>query len=234
MPCWFGQRATNWLNEDRRALHGELSTIHPARPSGCRPIWGTGNPTRDGSTPAFMPVGTYGAVKGITPLDMGDGRVHRAQQHFISVRPGDSSFVTWVELTFHGLGWTGVDGLWRLSGISLRGMAKVTEEGVRFRTPLDGQYRTMTPEVCVGIQENLGVDMAMAFDECIEWPAERDRVAASTERTTRWLKRCIAARQHPDRTGLLGIVQGGFYGDLRAAHARRSSSSTWTPMPSVV
>jgi queuine tRNA-ribosyltransferase len=90
---------------------------------------------------------------------------------------------------------------------------------VRFRTPKDGQYRMLSPEVCVRIQENLGVDMAMAFDECIEWPAGRDRVAASTQRTTRWLKRCLAARQHPERTALLGIVQGGFFPDLRAEHA---------------
>jgi queuine tRNA-ribosyltransferase len=60
----------------------------------------------------------------------------------------------------------------------------------------------------------------MAFDECIEWPASRDRVVASTERTTRWLKRCMAARTQPQKTALLGIVQGGFFPDLRAAHAR--------------
>jgi queuine tRNA-ribosyltransferase len=72
---------------------------------------------------------------------------------------------------------------------------------VRFRTPKDGQYRMLSPEVCVRIQENLGVDMAMAFDECIEWPAGRDRVAASTQRTTRWLKRCLAARRWTDLLG---------------------------------
>ena len=98
-------------------------------------------------------------------------------------------------------------------------MSTLTEEGVRFRTPLDGAYRTLTPERCVEIQENFGVDMAMALDECIEWPADRDRVAESTARTTRWLKRCAGARRFPERTALLGIVQGGFYSDLRQAHA---------------
>jgi queuine tRNA-ribosyltransferase len=102
---------------------------------------------------------------------------------------------------------------------SLKEMSTLSEEGVRFRTPLDGVYRTMTPEICIQIQENFGVDMAMALDECIEWPADRERVAESTARTTRWLKRCSEARRHPDRTALLGIVQGGFHGDLRRSHA---------------
>ena len=65
---------------------------------------------------------------------------------------------------------------------SLRDLTKVTEEGVKFRSPHDGQYRTLTPEVSVDIQETLGVDMAMAFDECIEWPADRERVGRSTAR----------------------------------------------------
>ena len=73
------------------------------------------------------------------------------------------------------------------------------------------------------IQEALGVDMAMAFDECIEWPASRERVQASTERTTRWLKRCVAARQKPETTALLGIVQGGFMEEIRVAHAQEIS-----------
>ena len=104
--------------------------------------------------------------------------------------------------------------------ISLKDLTKVTENGVRFRSPLDGQYRTLTPEVCIEIQETLGVDMAMAFDECIEWPATRDRVVRSTQRTTRWLKRCIDARRSPEKTALLGIVQGGFYEDLRIEHTQ--------------
>jgi queuine tRNA-ribosyltransferase len=103
---------------------------------------------------------------------------------------------------------------------SLRHLNKVKENGVRFRSPHDGQYRTLTPEVAVEIQETLGVDIAMALDECIEWPAERARVGRSTARTTRWLKRCIAARKRPEKTALMGIVQGGFYEDLRVEHAQ--------------
>ena len=180
-------------------------------------------PHGDVPTPAFMPVGTYGTVKGMTPPELreiGTGMVLSNAMH-LWVRPGDETIRDLGGLhTF--MGWDGPiltdSGGYQV--FSLRHLTKVTEEGVRFRTPKDGQYRKLTPEVCVRIQENLGVDLAMAFDECIEWPAERDRVIASTARTTRWLKRCQAARQHPDRTALLGIVQGGFYDDLRVAHAQ--------------
>jgi queuine tRNA-ribosyltransferase len=174
-------------------------------------------------TPAFMPVGTYGTVKGMTPdelVDIGTGIVLSNTMH-LWVRPGDELIRDLGGLhTF--MGWSGpiLTDSGGFQVFSLRDRAKVTENGVRFLTPKDGEYRTLTPEVAVRIQENLGVDMAMAFDECIEWPADRDRVARSTARTTRWLDRCLAARRHPERTGLLGIVQGGFYADLRVAHAQ--------------
>ncbi len=107
---------------------------------------------------------------------------------------------------------------------SLKEHTRISEEGVRFRSPDDGAYRMLTPEVAVEVQESFGVDVAMAFDECIEWPATRERVARSTERTTRWLARCLAARRHPDRTALFGIVQGGMFADLRIAHADELSA----------
>lgn len=174
-------------------------------------------------TPAFMPVGTYGTVKGLTPRDLREvgAQIVLSNTLHLWVRPGDErirdlgglhKFMAWDGPILTDSGGYQV--------FSLRDLNKVKEEGVRFRTPLDGEYRVMTPERCVEIQENLGVDMAMAFDECIEWPAGRDRVARSTDRTTRWLKRCLAARTQPERTALLGIVQGGFYEDLRVAHAQ--------------
>ncbi len=174
-------------------------------------------------TPAFMPVGTYGTVKGITPDELRELGAHivLANAYHLWVRPGHRD----VEALggIHGfMAWQGPvltdSGGYQV--FSLRDVARVSEVGVRFRAPLDGRYRTLTPEVSIEIQEALGVDMAMAFDECIEWPADRDRVVASTARTTRWLRRCMAARRHPDRTALLGIVQGGFYEDLRIAHAQ--------------
>jgi queuine tRNA-ribosyltransferase len=102
---------------------------------------------------------------------------------------------------------------------SMRDRIVVSEQGIRIRSPEDGQWRELTPELAVSVQEDLGVDVAMAFDECLEHPATRDRAAASTERTSRWLHRCVRARRHPERTALFGIVQGGLYPDLRRAHA---------------
>ncbi len=174
-------------------------------------------------TPAFMPVGTYGSVKGISPPELREVGSHIVLSNAMHlwVRPGDE-LIRDLGGLHRFMGWSGPiltdSGGYQI--FSLRDLIKVSEEGVRFRTPKDGQYRQLTPERCVEIQENLGVDLAMAFDECIEWPADRDRVTESTQRTTRWLKRCIAARQKPDSTALLGIVQGGFYPDLRAEHAQ--------------
>ena len=174
-------------------------------------------------TPVFMPVGTYGTVKGVSPREMkemGCGVVLSNTFH-LWVRPGHERIQRLGGL-HRFMAWPGPiltdSGGYQV--FSLKEMAKVSEEGVVFRTPLDGQYRKMTPEKCVEIQEALGVDFAMAFDECIEWPAERGRVAKSTERTTRWLNRCMAARRNAESTALLGIVQGGFYEDLRVAHAQ--------------
>ena len=179
-------------------------------------------PHGDVQTPAFMPVGTKGTVKGLVAPELEEAGVEilLCNAYHLWVRPGHGLIGELGGLhTF--MGWDGPiltdSGGYQV--FSLRHRTKVTEEGVRFRSPHDGQYRNMTPEIAVEIQETLGVDIAMAFDECIEWPADRDRVIASTERTTRWLKRCDAARQHKDRTALLGIVQGGFYEDLRREHA---------------
>ncbi|MEL6344263.1 MAG: tRNA guanosine(34) transglycosylase Tgt [Myxococcota bacterium] len=174
-------------------------------------------------TPCFMPVGTYATVKGMTPRDLKElgASIILSNAMHLWVRPGHRQ----IEALGGLHRFMGYDGpILTDSGgfqiFSLKDFVKVTEEGARFRAPLDGQYRFMSPEVCVEIQEALGVDLAMAFDECIEWPADRDRVGNSTERTTRWLKRCMAARTKPETTALLGIVQGGFYPDLRAAHAQ--------------
>lgn len=180
-------------------------------------------PHGDIQTPAFMPVGTKGTVKGLVPPEMKEAGVEilLCNAYHLWVRPGHGQIGQMGGLHAF-MGWDGPiltdSGGYQV--FSLRDLTKVTEEGVKFRSPHDGQYRTLTPEVSVDIQETLGVDMAMAFDECIEWPADRERVGRSTARTTRWLKRCIAARRLPHKTALLGIVQGGFYEDLRAEHAQ--------------
>jgi queuine tRNA-ribosyltransferase len=180
-------------------------------------------PHGDVQTPAFMPVGTQGTVKGLTPVEVrGAGaEMVLSNTYHLWVRPGHERIKALGGL-HKMMDWDGpiLTDSGGFQVFSLKEMRKVTEEGVRFRSPLDGQWRMLTPEVAIEIQEALGVDIAMAFDECIEWPAERDRVATSTERTTRWLRRCIAARTQPERTALFGIVQGGTYDDLRVAHAQ--------------
>lgn len=180
-------------------------------------------PHGDVPTPAFMPVGTRGTVKGVTPRELRElgASMVLSNTYHLWVRPGHELIRRLGGLhTF--MGWDGpiLTDSGGFQVFSLREWTKVSEEGVTFRSPEDGEWRTLTPEVSIEVQEALGVDVAMAFDECIEFPATRDRVEASTERTTRWLRRCLEARHHPDRTAVLGIVQGGTYEDLRRAHAR--------------
>jgi len=174
-------------------------------------------------TPAFMPVGTAGTVKSLTPQDVREAGadIVLCNAYHLWLRPGHE-LIGRMGGIHRFMGWDGpiLTDSGGFQVFSQKALRKISEEGVKFQSPYDGDTAMMTPEVCIEIQETLGVDMAMAFDECIEWPAERDVVARSTERTTRWLKRCMDARKHPDRTALLGIVQGGFYEDLRVAHAQ--------------
>ena len=106
---------------------------------------------------------------------------------------------------------------------SLGAMRKITEEGVYFRSFLDGSKQFLSPEISIRAQEDLGSDIAMAFDECIPYPADYEYARKSTERTTRWARRCIKAHQRTDR-GIFGIIQGGMYKDLRKQSAMEISS----------
>ncbi len=179
-------------------------------------------PHGDVPTPAFMPVGTRGTVRGLLPDECRAAGAHMllANAYHLWVRPGHATVAALGGL-HRFMGWNGplLTDSGGFQAFSMREHRKVTEEGVRFRSPEDGRWRMLTPEVAVEVQEALGVDVAMALDECIEANAPRERVVASTERTTRWLHRCLAARQRPKDTALWGIVQGGTFGELRSAHA---------------
>ncbi|MCB9681412.1 MAG: tRNA guanosine(34) transglycosylase Tgt [Alphaproteobacteria bacterium] len=198
--CWFESGATLGT-----ARTGTLHTPHGAVP-----------------TPAFMPVGTRGTVKGLDPDELvtAGTSIVLANTYHLWERPGHERIRDLGGLhTF--MGWDGP--LLTDSGgyqvFSLQHRMKLTEDGVRFRSPTDGEERHLTPELAVAIQEAFGVDVAMALDECIETPATEDRTRGAMTRTTRWLQRCLDARTRPDRTALFGIVQGGLYPDLRAEHA---------------
>ncbi|MEE2752180.1 MAG: tRNA guanosine(34) transglycosylase Tgt [Myxococcota bacterium] len=178
-------------------------------------------------TPAFMPVGTGGSVKGLTPEEVEEAGAEMllANTYHLWVRPGHElirelgglhKVMKWNRPILTDSGGFQV--------FSFGDKARVKEEGVYFRSNIDGQWRMLTPELAVQIQEALGVDVAMALDECIEHDADRKRTLESTQRTTRWLERCLEAREQPDRTALFGIVQGGFHPDLREAHAQELSA----------
>ncbi len=210
--CSFEVRATARIDDRREARRGLLRLSHGAV-----------------QTPAFMPVGTAGTVKGLTPEEVeGAGaEMILANTYHLWQRPGHERVAALGGL-HRMMGWrrpiltdSGGYQVFSLGGSSGRGRprVKLSEEGVRFRSHFDGQWRMLTPERCVQIQETLGVDVAMALDECIAPGAGRREVAASTERTTRWLERCLAARRRADVTAVFGIVQGGFHRDLREGHA---------------
>ena len=186
-------------------------------------------------TPAFMPVATYGAVRGVAPRDLvGLGaQIVLANTFHLHERPGEEAVAKAGGLA----GFTGWRGPWLTDSggyqvTSLADRAVVSEDGVAFASPLDGRRRVLTPEGAVAIQEALGADVAMALDECrpLSWlgtdtadPEARRRTEATLERTLRWAARCIAARTRPDQA-LFGIVQGGTEESLRRHSASRTAS----------
>ena len=177
-------------------------------------------------TPMFMPVGTQATVKTVTPEELEEmgAQIILSNTYHLFLRPGTELIHEAGEL--HRLmNWN--KGILTDSGgfqvFSLGAMRKITEEGVYFRSFLDGSKQFLSPEISIRAQEDLGSDIAMAFDECIPYPADYEYARKSTERTTRWAKRCIKAHQRTDR-GIFGIIQGGMYKDLRKQSAMEISS----------
>lgn len=193
------------LARDGRARGGRLETAHGRV-----------------ATPAFMPVGTLGAVKGLTPAALADcgAQVMLCNLYHLSLRPGIE-----VLERLGGLhrftGWPAV--LLTDSGgfqvFSLSALRQVDESGVRFRSHLDGATLEMTPEGVVRAQEAIEVDLAMVLDECPPWPVEEPRAAEALERTLRWAERSLEARRRPS-TALFGIAQGSSYRALRERAAQ--------------
>jgi queuine tRNA-ribosyltransferase len=175
-------------------------------------------------TPAFMPVGTAATVKAMTPEGVaGTGaRLVLANNYHLMLRPGAERiarlgglhrFMNWPHAILTDSGGFQV--------MSLAALRKIGEEGVAFRSHLDGSRHLLSPERSVEIQHLLGADITMAFDECTPFPAERAAVEASMELSLRWAERSRAAFLARPGHGIFGIVQGGVHADLRERAAER-------------
>jgi queuine tRNA-ribosyltransferase len=169
-------------------------------------------------TPAFMPVGTYGTVKGMTPEELADlgAQIVLGNTFHLMLRPGTEVVAMHGDL--HGfMHWEGpiLTDSGGFQVFSLGDLRKIREEGVHFRSPIDGSPVFLGPEESMAVQRALGADVVMVFDDCTPYPAEQARVRESMRLSLRWAARCREA--HGDNpAALFGIVQGGMYEDLRA------------------
>lgn len=169
------------------------------------------------ATPRFMPVGTLANVKTLTPehLKAAGAQMILANTYHLHLQPGEA-IVAAAGGLHRFMGWSGpiLTDSGGFQVFSLSEMRQISDAGVVFRSPHDGQMIELSPERAIHIQDQLGADVIMAFDECPPYPASREAVVQATQRTLHWLERCIAAKERPDQA-LFGIVQGGVYGDLR-------------------
>ncbi|WP_299832231.1 tRNA guanosine(34) transglycosylase Tgt [uncultured Metabacillus sp.] len=173
-------------------------------------------------TPVFMPVGTLATVKTMSPEElkqMGAGIILSNTYH-LWLRPGNEivkeagglhKFMNWDRAILTDSGGFQV--------FSLSDFRRIEEEGVHFRNHLNGDKLFLSPEKAMQIQNDLGSDIMMAFDECPPYPAEYDYMKKSVERTSRWAERCLKAHSRPEEQGLFGIIQGGEYEELRKQSA---------------
>ncbi len=179
-------------------------------------------------TPAFLPVGTYGAVRGLAPGELREVGVEGllTNAYHLHLRPGEESISDLGGL--HGfMGWSGPiatdSGGFQI--YSLGHLCRRSEDGVEFKSPIDGSTRRLTPESCIEIQELLGADLIVALDEFEPIPREdsAEQARPMMERTLRWAERCRAATTRTDQL-LFGIVQGGGSEALRAESARETAA----------
>ena len=178
-------------------------------------------------TPVFMPVGTLATVKTMSPeelTEIGAGIILSNTYH-LWLRPGEDiieeagglhKFMNWDGSILTDSGGFQV--------FSLSDLRKIEEEGVHFRNHISGEKLFLSPEKAMHIQNSLGSDIMMAFDECPPYPAEHKYMKNSVERTSRWAERCLEAHKRPQDQGLFGIVQGGEYEDLRRQSAKDLTS----------
>lgn len=174
-------------------------------------------------TPVFMPVGTQGAVKALSPQDVEavGARIVLANTYHLSLRPGEDivaeagglhRFMNWPHAVLTDSGGFQV--------FSLADLRTIDDDGVTFASHIDGSLHRLTPERSIAIQEQLGADIIMAFDECAPYPISFEGAEAAVERTARWAERCVKAKTRADQA-LFGIVQGSVYEELRQRSCRQ-------------
>jgi queuine tRNA-ribosyltransferase len=172
-------------------------------------------------TPIFMPVGTQATVKSMAPRDLDEvgAQIILSNTYHLYLRPGHKlvaeagglhSFMNWQKPILTDSGGFQV--------FSLAQLRDISEDGVVFRSHIDGSKHFFTPEKVMEIEQDLGADIAMQFDVCSPYPAPREQIIAALEKTTRWAARCKAAHHREDQA-LFGIVQGGLFNDLRRQSA---------------
>ncbi len=203
----------------KQAITYEL--IHECKQTGARRgIIHT--PHGDIQTPVFMPVGTQATVKSLSPEELKDvnAQIILANTYHLFLRPGHKlvekagglhKFMNWDRPILTDSGGFQV--------FSLGQLRKISEEGVEFQSHLDGSKKFLSPEKAIEVENSLGADIIMAFDECCEYPSTYEYTKKSMERTTRWAQRCKKAHKNVENQGLFGIIQGGFYEDLRKKSA---------------
>ncbi|KGF73095.1 queuine tRNA-ribosyltransferase [Neosynechococcus sphagnicola sy1] len=171
-----------------------------------------------------MPVGTLATVKAVTPaqLKATAAQMVLANTYHLHLQPGEELIAKAGGL-HRFMAWEGpmLTDSGGFQVFSLSSLRQIAESGVTFRSPRDGRMIELTPERSIQIQNTLGADVIMAFDECPPYPAPREAVAAATARTYRWLERCITTHARPAEQALFGIVQGGVHLDLRQEAAQR-------------
>ena len=196
----MGSNIYKLITKDGLARRGEVVTAHGKF-----------------QTPAFMPVGTYGAVKSVSPKTLEDleAEIILSNTYHLMERPGVEA------IKLHGglhnfIGWEGPiltdSGGYQVFSLSKK--RKIQEEGVEFSSPLNGDKRYLTPESCMQLQLDYGVDIAMVLDECTPYPVEEGEAKESMQLSLRWAKRCRSSFQS-ERASLFGIIQGGVFNNLR-------------------
>ena len=183
-------------------------------------------------TPFFMPVATQATVKGLTPEEVKDvgARVVLSNAYHLYLRPGVETVVNLGGL-HKFMGWDGpiLTDSGGFQAFSMGPLRKVSDDGIRFRSHIDGSEHNFTPELATANQEGLAPDIAMCFDQCIAYGASEKQVRQAMERTHRWAQSCFDAHQSsatgaPSGQALFGIVQGGTFSELRDESARAISA----------